>query len=114
METHIWFYNELQKYKIEQDESFDLFIRIFDWLPIAAIIEKKLFCVHGGINNEINSENDEIEKITIDEKCNIVEDVDNITDLKNEISENEILKEENRKLQEENKKLSNILKIIRN
>jgi protein phosphatase len=53
--------------KIEEDpESEDsVFTRInklFDWLPLAALIEDKILCLHGGIGASLNTLED-IEKI---------------------------------------------------
>lgn len=28
--------------------------RLFNWLPLAALIEKKIICMHGGIGRSIN------------------------------------------------------------
>ena len=30
------------------------FNRLFNWLPLAALIEKKIICMHGGIGRSIN------------------------------------------------------------
>jgi serine/threonine-protein phosphatase PP1 catalytic subunit len=35
-----------------------IFGEIFNWLPIAAIIERKIFCVHGGLSPHLNSLDD--------------------------------------------------------
>jgi serine/threonine-protein phosphatase PP1 catalytic subunit len=34
---------------------FELFISCFDVMPVAAIVERKMFCVHGGISPELTS-----------------------------------------------------------
>lgn len=44
------------------EKLYNKFISFFDMLPLAAVIEDRIFCVHGGISPDLNSI-DEIEKI---------------------------------------------------
>ncbi|EAY07646.1 Ser/Thr protein phosphatase, putative [Trichomonas vaginalis G3] len=41
---------------------YDLMNKAFEWLPIAAIIQNKIFCVHGGISPDLNDIS-QVEKI---------------------------------------------------
>ncbi|KAK8866205.1 hypothetical protein M9Y10_009164 [Tritrichomonas musculus] len=50
------FYNEcINKYTIR---LWNKFISLFDMLPLAAIINDHIFCVHGGLSPDLNSIND--------------------------------------------------------
>jgi len=42
---------------------FKLFTDMFNWMPVAAIIDNKIFCVHGGLSPDLNTY-DQILKIT--------------------------------------------------
>lgn len=44
----------LQKY---DQNVYDNFIDLFDTLPIAALVNNKFLCVHGGISPDINKVN---------------------------------------------------------
>merc|ERR1719383_173475 len=47
------FYDECRrKY---DPQIFQLFCEVFDFLPLAATVDKKLFCVHGGLDPSIHS-----------------------------------------------------------
>ncbi|EKE40071.1 hypothetical protein ENUP19_0353G0035 [Entamoeba nuttalli] len=49
------FFDECKKFTTKQKLVFDTFTKTFDCLPIAAIIEDKAFCIHGGISPKLNS-----------------------------------------------------------
>ena len=50
------FYNEcIKRYDIKIWKSF---INLFNFLPVAALIDDKIFCMHGGLSPELNSPND--------------------------------------------------------
>ncbi len=55
------FYDECQR-KYGNAEIWKCFTDLFDYLPIAAIVDNKIFCLHGGLSPEIDSI-DEINKI---------------------------------------------------
>lgn len=38
-----------------QDSCWDKFNRVFDYLPVGALIENKIICIHGGIGGSINT-----------------------------------------------------------
>lgn len=40
-----------------------LFTDLFNYLPVAALIEERILCMHGGLSPDLNSIND-IEKIS--------------------------------------------------
>jgi serine/threonine-protein phosphatase PP1 catalytic subunit len=40
-----------------------MFTEMFNWMPVAAIIDDKIFCVHGGLSPELNTL-DQIAKIS--------------------------------------------------
>lgn len=46
------FYDECQRY-YPGGTVFDMFVKLFDSLPFAALIEGSIFCVHGGISPEL-------------------------------------------------------------
>eukprot|EP00929_Paragymnodinium_shiwhaense_P112004 TRINITY_DN80256_c0_g1_i1.p1 TRINITY_DN80256_c0_g1~~TRINITY_DN80256_c0_g1_i1.p1 ORF type:complete len:819 (+),score=136.17 TRINITY_DN80256_c0_g1_i1:243-2699(+) len=39
----------------EPDSCWNKFNRVFEWMPIAAVIEEKILCLHGGIGGAINN-----------------------------------------------------------
>ncbi|EDR26242.1 serine/threonine protein phosphatase PP1-2, putative [Entamoeba dispar SAW760] len=47
------FFNECSRFKDYQNEIFKSFIQVFDQLPIAAVINNKIFCVHGGLSPDL-------------------------------------------------------------
>lgn len=54
------FYNEcINRYSVR---LWNKFVTLFDWLPLAAVIEDRIFCVHGGISPDLHSL-EEIESI---------------------------------------------------
>jgi len=38
----------------ELDSVFCRINRVFEWLPLAAIVEDKILCLHGGIGSSLN------------------------------------------------------------
>ena len=45
------FYRDLvSRYDASADELWELCNRLFDFMPLAAIVDKRLFCVHGGLS----------------------------------------------------------------
>jgi len=48
------FYNEIIR-KYGTPKVWNYFIELFDFLPIAAIVEKSIFCVHSGISQHTDS-----------------------------------------------------------
>jgi len=55
------FYDECKrKYNLK---IWKMFTDMFNWLPVAALIDDKIFCVHGGLSPELNTI-DQLTKIT--------------------------------------------------
>jgi len=46
--------SRLQEDPNEEDSVFNRVNRLFEWLPLAAIIEDKIICLHGGIGSSLN------------------------------------------------------------
>ena len=38
-------------------EAYNVFIDVFDYLPLAAVVSNKFFCMHGGLSPSITSMN---------------------------------------------------------
>lgn len=57
------FKDEILK-KYQNDSLWKKINNVFDYLPIAALIQKKVFCIHGGISSYLNSI-DDIENIEL-------------------------------------------------
>lgn len=38
----------------DDDSVFNRLNKLFDWLPLAAIVEEKILCIHGGIGSQLN------------------------------------------------------------
>ncbi|GMR59958.1 hypothetical protein PMAYCL1PPCAC_30153, partial [Pristionchus mayeri] len=53
----------LAKYRSEGQNVWESFVNVFNVLPLAAIVNKKIFCVHGGLSPYMQTV-EEIEKIT--------------------------------------------------
>lgn len=68
------FYSEINQL-YQSDELFQKFITCFSYLPLAALIDKKYFCIHGGIGPDITTLQQiaEIERPILDLKNPIVE-----------------------------------------
>ena len=52
------FYDEIVKMYGMNSGLFEVFSKCFEWLPFAAIVGEKVFCVHGGISPELESLDD--------------------------------------------------------
>eukprot|EP00927_Polykrikos_kofoidii_P077036 TRINITY_DN7402_c0_g1_i1.p1 TRINITY_DN7402_c0_g1~~TRINITY_DN7402_c0_g1_i1.p1 ORF type:complete len:859 (+),score=127.67 TRINITY_DN7402_c0_g1_i1:351-2579(+) len=39
----------------EPESCWNKFNRVFEWMPVAAVIEDKILCIHGGIGGSVNS-----------------------------------------------------------
>ena len=48
------FYDEVLR-KYQNPKVFELFTSLFDYLPLAAVIENEIFCVHGGLSPSIDT-----------------------------------------------------------
>mmetsp|Transcript_3431 Transcript_3431/g.2987 ORF Transcript_3431/g.2987 Transcript_3431/m.2987 type:complete len:236 (+) Transcript_3431:262-969(+) len=46
----------------DEDSVFNRINRLFEWLPLSAVIDKKIICLHGGIGSTLQSP-DDIEKL---------------------------------------------------
>jgi serine/threonine-protein phosphatase 2B catalytic subunit len=44
------------------ERIYDVFLEVFKTMPLAAIVDDKFFCVHGGISPELHTIND-IDKV---------------------------------------------------
>ncbi len=58
----------MEKFRTQYSQSFSVYMQgerdgiwvwqrinqLFNWLPLAAVIEKKIICMHGGIGRSIN------------------------------------------------------------
>jgi hypothetical protein len=44
----------LQEDPSDEDSVFARINRLFEWLPLAAVIEDKVICLHGGIGSQLN------------------------------------------------------------
>jgi len=47
----------------EEDSVFNRFNALFEWLPLAAVVDNKILCLHGGIGSTLNKVED-IEKLS--------------------------------------------------
>jgi serine/threonine-protein phosphatase PP1 catalytic subunit len=54
------FFDECERY--DGVRLYDRFIEVFRWLPLAAIVNHRIFCVHGGLSQDLKTLND-IEKL---------------------------------------------------
>jgi serine/threonine-protein phosphatase 5 len=45
------------------DQIFQLFLEVFEWLPLAAVIESKIFVTHGGIPTDPTVKLDDVRKV---------------------------------------------------
>jgi serine/threonine-protein phosphatase PP1 catalytic subunit len=57
MSHHSRFYEEMMN-RYGEPELWDLVSAIFRWLPIAAIVANRIFCVHGGLSKDLRDLND--------------------------------------------------------
>lgn len=46
--------NRLGEDPVDEDSVFSRVNRVFDWLPLAAVIDDKILCLHGGIGSSLN------------------------------------------------------------
>jgi serine/threonine-protein phosphatase PPG1 len=54
LSTVYGFYNEIIR-KYGTPKVWNYFVDLFDYLPIAAVVEKSIFCVHSGISQHVDS-----------------------------------------------------------
>ncbi|KAG6476594.1 hypothetical protein ZIOFF_065839 [Zingiber officinale] len=45
---------DISENKTESEHAWHRINRLFNWLPLAALMEKKVICMHGGISHSIN------------------------------------------------------------
>ncbi len=48
------YYSRLDEDPNDEDSVFNRVNRLFEYLPLAAIIEDKIICLHGGIGSSLN------------------------------------------------------------
>jgi protein phosphatase len=46
--------NRLNEEPMDEDSVFNRVNRLFEWLPLATIIEDKIICLHGGIGSSLH------------------------------------------------------------
>ena len=74
--THVGLFDECHK-KYGNDRVWRLFTEVFNFLPLAALVENQIFCVHGGLSPKIQKidELQAIDRAHLDPETSAIDDL---------------------------------------